>query len=317
MLRPVKVFSTDTIDPGVTEDEISDGIDWAWLQGAEVMSNSWHFVSRTPFECIDQSYLDARTLGREGKGCIVVFAAGNRGDVGIEYPSRLVECIAVGATNLNDSILGFSAWDTVFTVDLVAPSDSTNARGHVWACDQMGNEGYNRQNGLGMHGLDVGDTAWNCPDGDDLDYNCAFGGTSAAAPLVAGVAALILSKDSTLTVDEVESIMYGSAVRPVGMGTPPQVPHIKYGYGRVDAFRAILSISHGDLNQNGDIDLTDLSILIAYLTVTPKPTIFPSKALADWNCSDNIDISDLSLLLAHLYYSGSGPTTPCFKFGLQ
>ena len=46
-------------------------------------------------------------------------------------------------------------------------------------------------------------------------------------------------------------------------------------------------------------DLSDLSLLIAYLTVTPRPTL-PCTCEADINSNEVIDLSDLSLLIAYL-----------------
>ncbi len=55
-------------------------------------------------------------------------------------------------------------------------------------------------------------------------------------------------------------------------------------------------------------DLSDLSLLIAYLTQTPRPTL-PSCAEANINAVDDIDISDLSLLIAYLT-TDPRPTLP-------
>lgn len=316
-IRPVKVFSTDSLNPEVTDSEIADGINWAWQQGAQVLSNSWNFVYRTQFDCVNAAINAAVTYGRDGKGTLVIFSAGNRGVLGVEYPANLDDCLAIGATNLNDSIFGYSAFDSLYIVDLVAPSDFTNATGQVWTIDQMGSAGYNRKNGLGKSLTDIGDTCWYCPDGDDLDYNCAFGGTSAAAPLVSGVAALLLAKDADLTVTELTEILKQSAVQPSFMGVPPQVPHHKYGWGRVDAFRAVLSIAHGDVNNDGFVaDVSDLSALIAYLN-NPAQKPFPSVRLGDWNCSGGaVDLTDLSLCIA--WVTGQQgrvlPVKPCFKY---
>ncbi|MCM2272326.1 MAG: M12 family metallo-peptidase [candidate division Zixibacteria bacterium] len=46
-------------------------------------------------------------------------------------------------------------------------------------------------------------------------------------------------------------------------------------------------------------DLSDLSLLISYLTVTPRPTL-PCEEEANINALANIDLSDLSLLIAYL-----------------
>ncbi len=55
-------------------------------------------------------------------------------------------------------------------------------------------------------------------------------------------------------------------------------------------------------------DISDLSLLISYLTVSPKPAI-PCAAEANINGAGTIDISDLSLLIAYLTVSPK-PTLP-------
>ncbi len=55
-------------------------------------------------------------------------------------------------------------------------------------------------------------------------------------------------------------------------------------------------------------DLSDLSLLISYLTVTPRPTL-PCEEEANINALANIDLSDLSLLIAYLTVTPR-PTLP-------
>ncbi len=55
-------------------------------------------------------------------------------------------------------------------------------------------------------------------------------------------------------------------------------------------------------------DLSDLSLLIAYLTVTPRPTL-PCLPEANINTTGSIDLSDLSLLIAYLTMTPR-PTLP-------
>ncbi|MCG8331581.1 MAG: S8 family serine peptidase [Chitinophagales bacterium] len=62
-----------------------------------------------------------------------------------------------------------------------------------------------------------------------------FGGTSAAAPQVAGVIALMLSMNSTLRVKDIKNILYSSADPVYNQNSwTPQT-----GFGKVNAERAI------------------------------------------------------------------------------
>ena len=71
----------------------------------------------------------------------------------------------------------------------------------------------------------------------------SFGGTSAATPIAAGVAALILAVDPTLTKTQVEEVMYNSAK---DLGDPGF--DNTFGHGVVNAYDALLS-----LNQEPDV----------------------------------------------------------------
>jgi subtilisin family serine protease len=293
---PIKIFSDDPEGCGEVPDSVLiSGMDYAWQQDVDVVSCSWHMP--LPTDGMEDAIERVVTLNKSFKGSPVIFSSGNtdKGPTGpVCFPARLSNCLAVGAIDVNNVRYGYSNYDS--TLDLVAPS----GEGDMWSLDQMGTLGGN-------------DAYMTCPPGaDNIDLICEFEGTSAACPQVAATASLIRAKDSMLTCSEIYEILKASAV-PLGSGHPND----EYGYGRVDAFRAILSISHGDINNDGYVaDLSDLSLLIAYLTVTPQPVIFPSAWLADWNCSGLVDLSDLSLCITWLTYhqSASGPVKPCFVF---
>jgi len=70
----------------------------------------------------------------------------------------------------------------------------------------------------------------------DGDYTPLFGGTSAAVPHVAGVAALLLSRNPSLTPDEVRSHIMESAD---DIDTPGRDRFT--GNGRVNAHQAMLA----------------------------------------------------------------------------
>lgn len=59
----------------------------------------------------------------------------------------------------------------------------------------------------------------------------------------------------------------------------------------------------GDINSSRGVDLTDLSMLIAYLTTVNRPDISP-KLIGDLNGDCRIDLSDLSMLIAYMTVGG-------------
>src|SRR4051794_7630633 len=70
-------FSEYEGGPWVTSNEmIARAISWSWKNGADVISNSWG--GGVPSNAIAEGFEDARKQGRNGRGCVIVIAAGNR-----------------------------------------------------------------------------------------------------------------------------------------------------------------------------------------------------------------------------------------------
>ena len=133
---------------------------------------------------------------------------------------------------------------------------------------------------------------------------------------MSGTASLLLAKDSTLSSQAVYYILRNSAVTDLDWG-PITPPDNQYGYGRVDAFRAVLSISHGNVDNliggAGPDDVSDLTYFVAYLfTGGPEPG--PSLQIADMNCDGEVGVDDLTYLVAYLFTGGPLPVKPCFEF---
>lgn len=198
----------------VSESSIAEAIRWAAANGADVLSNSWGGVYSMPLiKSAIEDITQIGGVGREGKGCVVVFAAGNSGGT-IYYPASYDEVIAVGSTNEYDGLWDYSCRGP--ELDIVAPSGDTNLNGNIWTTDIIGSSGYNNR------------------DSSILDYTDRMGGTSGACPLVAGVAAMVLSVDPDITNDEVRFVLEFSAV---DMGDPGRDD--LFGHGRLDAMAAI------------------------------------------------------------------------------
>jgi subtilisin family serine protease/subtilisin-like proprotein convertase family protein len=242
--------------------------DWAIEKGASVISCSWGAATLYfPLSLRQRAAINrAATQGRNGKGCVVVFAAGNsnRPLNGTIYerlwynnllngPTQWLngfathpDAIAVSAcTSLNQKA-AYSNWGTHISV--CAPSN--NAPPGVWFPDtgyvytappinaQLPGQGVFTADRLGKLGYAPG------------DYTRTFGGTSSACPVVAGVAALVLSIAPDLTAAEVKQILQQSTDKIVDanvdpqlglqMGTYDQNSHSQwFGYGKVNAFKAV------------------------------------------------------------------------------
>ena len=223
---PVNISDEGNVFAG--EFAIAEGMDYAWQNGADVLTNSWDLS--LPSSIIDDAIHRAVTLGRSGKGCIVFFATGNENS-GISYPSSNPEVVAVGGTNMFNerksptSQDGEYWWGANYGVglDVVAPCID------LATADISGVNGYNTAAGA---------------DGDYYKY---FGGTSGACPHAAAVAALVLSVDATFTAAEVRTIIEtnctkaGSYNYALTRGNINGTWNNEMGYGRINAYRSVLA----------------------------------------------------------------------------
>jgi subtilisin family serine protease len=203
-----------------TNEWAASGIELAWRGGADILSNSWG--GGTPSSVIDAAVVNAVTRGRSGLGCVVLFATGNNNGA-VHYPANLPWTLGIGATSPCDerksptSCDGESWWGSNWGpgLDLVAPGVL------IRTTDIMGSGGYGRGN-----------------------YLTGMNGTSAATPAVAGVAALVLSANPLLRWNEVREVVRSTADDLVG--TPGEdIPGFDpfMGYGRVNAYRAVLAVA--------------------------------------------------------------------------
>ena len=234
---PVNIFYSDGQSSIQTIQNAVEAINFAWNEGqAHVINNSWSARSTSaPNQdlaiAISDAIENARTLGRGGLGSVVVFSSGNfhlhsaleDGFFnGVAFPANLPNVLTVGAIDQRGNV-----WDRSSRgpqLDLVAPGVD------ISTTDRMGVVGIEPAN---QH------------------YTHRFTGTSASAPHVAGVAALILSVNPTLRESEVRTIIKSTANknlpgvaftvnRPPGGSWNPDV-----GHGLLNAHAAVSQAAGG------------------------------------------------------------------------
>lgn len=214
-ILPINVFPQDEDDYIYSYSEkVGNAIRWAYnTKGADIISCSMGFPN---CQYISSAFEDAINYGRGGKGTIVVCASGNSIPYSnVFFPANMTGTIAVGAINKSGNIWDYSCRGS--SLDLVAPSGATNYQGDIVTTDRSTPKGVN-------------------PTGNYMD---CFGGTSAACPQVAGVAALILSLRPDLTGSEVRNVLCTTAR---DLGNPGRDD--TFGYGLVDAYAALNSINY-------------------------------------------------------------------------
>lgn len=254
---------------GFLDDEtIEQLFDYCIANDASVISCSWGPAAvYFPLSLRQRAALTrAATKGRRGKGCVIVFAAGNanRPVSGTVYERSWPDDLLKGATNwlggftIHPDVITVSActslskkaaysnWGT--NVSVCAPSN--NAPPGMWfertGYISTAPEVMVSLPGLGMFSADlVGALGY-----ESGDYVSTFGGTSSACPVVAGVAALVISANPELTAQEVKRILQETADKIVDRDADPQLGmrlgtydtngHSQwFGYGKVNAFNAV------------------------------------------------------------------------------
>jgi len=234
----------------------ADAFAWATDHGADVISCSWGPVDgdwsdphdprhRQVVPLPDNTRLAieyALTHGRRGKGAVVCWAAGNGNESvdndGYASYSNVIAVAACSDTSIRSiySDFGKAIWCAFPSSDFGDdtthhPSPKTPG---IWTTDRSGKEGYN-PGGSASRGDEKG------------NYTNRFGGTSSAAPGVAGVAALVLSANQGLGWADVREILRQSCdqidATEGEYDADGRSPF--YGFGRVNALSAVKLATKG------------------------------------------------------------------------
>jgi exosortase/archaeosortase family protein len=198
---------------------IEDGIKKAVDRGADVLNGSWHSDSEEIISAIDYAI---------SKGRVLVFSAGNDGSMDVSFPADLSATrplIAVSATNQWDEFKGPQTQDLETWGSNYGPEVSLSAPGvGIYTTDIQGVGGYNT-------------------DAVNGNYVANFNGTSASAPFVTGVAALLLGKYPNTVPGCIRDWMQRGA-----FDLEPEGFDIWFGHGRLDAGKSMeIAISAGGI----------------------------------------------------------------------
>ncbi len=234
-----------------------NGLIWAADNGAAIASMSWGFGATS-----NVSFLRSAVEYAAASDVLMVASTGNTPGAAIGYPARWPEVIAVGATNNTD---------TLFPGTTTGPEMSLSAPGQdiFTTVDETDN-----------------------PNG----YEFASG-TSMAAPMVAGAAAVIWSAKPTLSAEDVRRLLETTADDLGPVGWDPQ-----FGYGRVNLGSALSSIVGpsgscvGDFNGDGVVELADLFAFLQEYFAHFGQT--GTRLRADVDQSGSIDVEDIFVFMA-------------------
>lgn len=196
--------------------------------GAQIINNSWgtYDSSLEEGESLELSdlekdlYRNLATEANNGKGVVVIFAAGNSGEGNFAaHPEARSEyTLAIGAIDSKDRKTRYSVYGQ--ELDLVAPGGQEKG---ITTTDRR-----DLRQGRNVLGYALG------------SYTDTFTGTSAAAPVVSGVAALVLSVNPNLTAQDVKDILRQSARKDIdGYYNFVDGKSNELGYGIVNAAAAV------------------------------------------------------------------------------
>jgi len=201
-LMPVKVLKADGSGD---EFGIISGLNWAVLHGAKIINMSVGSCSPDGTCAPGTQYGADAMEAAWNAGAILIASTGNEGIRGQSYPASYPYVVGVGATDNADRRSSFSNYGPM--VDLVAPGGNCAL---LASTDILS---------LGIANSKAEVIA------------C---GTSASAPFVSGLAAVLLGLNPSWTNEEVVRTMESSADPLGGSGWNENT-----GYGRINMFRAL------------------------------------------------------------------------------
>ena len=286
---------------GVATGLVGQALRSATNLGADIVNNSWGTLdARTgrseTYLRSDPAWREAMTValsqGRRGLGTVVVFAGGNGGpnedsnrDGYANYPGVLT----VGAVDHRGRPSSYTEPGANILISLSLPSRSDTGA-DIWTTDISG-----------PRGLATGALVENA------DYGPFPGGTSASAPMVSGVVALMLEANPMLSWRDVRWLLARSA-RPADLLPEKAEPsvmnaqgfHPRVGYGRVhagDAISAARGFAGLPAEKRCDSGVQQLDQAIGD---SPAPALITTTRFQD--CALNIVESvEVTLTVDHTY----------------
>ncbi|MEO6693976.1 MAG: S8 family serine peptidase [Ignavibacteria bacterium] len=280
-LMSINIFD---VNGNTSSSIIGRAFDTARVRGLDILNSSWG--GSTPQSIVTDAINNAALNGRNGLGCIILFSSGNDGRNPPVYPSILPNVLCVGSST---------------------PHDQAKAPGTGNYFFWGSNYGENEMGDLDMiaptncYTLRAGGT-----------YDQFFYGTSASCANAAGVAALILSVNTSQSrVEVINNLLRGcDKIDNIPYQTDKQFGkwNASFGYGRVNALNSVRlaagvdivppTINHKNVSSHSSTYPTVINAEIIDQNGSPVPTAGPNrpkiffkvkKGLGSWTGYDSLE----------------------------
>jgi len=217
----------DSVEIQLEEDLYVEALEWMERLGVDITSSSLGYCDWYSWPSMDGKTATTSKAARIAarKGVLVVTAMGNTsgatvrrpdGQFALNAPADADSIVAVGATNGAGPLASFS---------LTGPTYDGRTKPEVVT--------------PGVNDFAVS---------GDSDYTPYFSGTSAATPLAAGVAALVLSANPTLTPMQLRARLLSTTLHySDGTARTQSYPNNYYGWGLLDAAAAVGNLGNGEV----------------------------------------------------------------------
>lgn len=236
----VTIMAYNSLIPNTSTTYFHQAINNAVNNGANIINCSIKTITSTSAQAALQYAYN--------NGVIVVCSSGNENTNTLSFPASYLNTIAVGASTSNDL-----RWtDTDIYTGIV--------------------EGSNYGNGLDI----VAPVSFYTTD---LSGGYTYlGGTSAAAPVVSGTIALMLSVNSSLTPTQIRNILRKTAKKLTSYTYNNDGWNTEVGYGLIDSFSAVLLA--------GNTQFLSQSVICSGSTATYTLNNLPSSMSVNWSITN-------------------------------
>jgi subtilisin family serine protease len=285
------IVSADGFFLNLTETMKATCFNEAVNRGADIISCSWGGGSVSAQ--VNAAIQDAVNNGRGGRGCVVLFSAGNNNNA-ISAISSNQNVIAVGASSTCDTRKRSSSNPALVNPGVTPDPEGVSCDGEGWWGSSFGTGldviapgvWISTTDNVGANGFVAG------------NFNDRFNGTSAACPNTAAVVALILSVNPNLTGIQARNILEQTCFKIPNGNFQPNIPNQpngtwsnQAGHGRVNACQAVLeayrignSVNGGELvctNTTYTLQNAPNANLVTWLSSNPNGlSINPTSGVA-------------------------------------